>query len=290
MTVFTGTTGDDVFVGTTSADTFTLDQGGDDTAQGGRGADLFLLGGSLTADDRLDAGGSDLDTLLLAGDYSAGLVVDADTLTNFEYLILGEGHSYDLSGFTRDSVGRSFSVDARALGKGDTARVDTSGVNVEVTMHGGHGDDVLTASDQDDILTGEQGKDSLIGGDGDDYLDGGNGADKLVGGLGGDHLTGGAGPDRFFYLETADSTLADADLITDFAAGDLIWLKPIDADGKKAGDQAFEIVDSFTHHRGELMLVHDEGTTTVMGDVDGDGGADLVIHVSANLDAASFAL
>lgn len=437
MGTFTGTAGDDSIVGTDAVDVFHMEQGGTDTVEGGRGSDTFFFGDAFTADDRLDGGGG-LDTLVIQGDYAAGLVINDQTLSHFEMLVLGEGYSYDLSGFTGHSVGSEFTVDARALGAGEFAHVDLSGVNTEVTMHGGGGDDLLIAGSRhaildggdsgadtlvggagddnitlaqavsncealagagddyitaqlsadttidggagddflslvgvygaplvfgaqtmtgietldirvsgslsltlddanvaagavlaidashidgfafdgsaehdgrfqvtgaahgfntltggagDDSLSGAGHADTLIGGAGSDLLTGYAGPDKLVGGAGADQLSGGDGPDRFFYLAVGDSTAGASDLIEDFGPSDILYLKPIDANDKKAGNQAFHIVDEFTHHRGELTVTADGGVTTVAGDVDGDGLADMVIKLEGrHLDASSFVL
>src|SRR5690242_10060317 len=95
MTI-TGTAGDDNLVGTTSADNFDLSQGGNDTASGANGADIFLFAGTLTAADRVD-GGSGSDTVRLNGDYSAGLLLGATTLLNVETIQLSAGNSYALT-------------------------------------------------------------------------------------------------------------------------------------------------------------------------------------------------
>lgn len=115
-----------------------------------------------------------------------------------------------------------------------------------------------------------------------DTLDGGAGDDLLTGGQGGDQLTGGDGADRFVYLAVKDSVGAAADLITDLQDGDQIDLTGIDADRHTHGRQSFAVVEAFTHHGGELVWSYDSGgdVTTLSGDVDGDGVADLVIHMS----------
>ena len=88
----------------------------------------------------------------------------------------------------------------------------------------------LIGSDHDDVLVGDLnnnelnggiGDDTLIGGLGDDTLLGGAGADTLNGGAGTDTLTGGAGND-IFVVQTAAASIAAADVITDFASGDML--------------------------------------------------------------------
>jgi trimeric autotransporter adhesin len=86
-------------------------------------------------------------------------------------------------------------------------------------------DAVPTPTDQADILGGLLGNDTIdgLGGDdvvhglaGADNLNGADGNDTLIGGAGADTLTGGAGNDTFLY-GVGDG----ADVITDFAAGDV---------------------------------------------------------------------
>ena len=96
MTVFHGTKHDDDLNGTSGDDTFDLYKGGEDTAHGGAGDDVFNMGASLDAGDRLD-GGADRDTVMLHGDYSAGLVLQDQTIQNIEVVRLGAGFDYNLT-------------------------------------------------------------------------------------------------------------------------------------------------------------------------------------------------
>lgn len=75
-------------------------------------------------------------------------------------------------------------------------------------------------------ITGGDDNDVLIGTRAGDVIDGSAGDDVIFGGRGQDHLTGGEGADTFVFSggDTGDATLGDADVITDFGAGDLIDL------------------------------------------------------------------
>ena len=77
----------------------------------------------------------------------------------------------------------------------------------------------LIGSSFDDTLTGDGMANTLNGGAGDDTLIGGAGDDTLTGGAGQDTLTGGAGDD-IFVIQTVASSVALADVITDFTSGD----------------------------------------------------------------------
>lgn len=74
-----------------------------------------------------------------------------------------------------------------------------------------------------------------------------------------------------------------ADRIVGLQNMDIIDLKKIDADVTSNGNQKFALVSEFTNHAGQLVVSYDgEGTTTVMGDIDGDGVADLVIYLDGD--------
>ena len=96
MASYTGTSGDDSFTGTNENDVFDLSQGGSDTAVGRFASDFFQLGATLDRSDRLTGGGG-ADVLALDGDYSAGLALDAFTVTGMEQIRCAAGYSYDLT-------------------------------------------------------------------------------------------------------------------------------------------------------------------------------------------------
>ena len=91
----------------------------------------------------------------------------------------------------------------------DVITIDPS-VNLEVILHGGAGDDVLTGGAGDDRLYAGAGKDTLNGGDGNDVLvTVGGQTDRLVGGLGRDSFWLDALNDKISDV-TADETAARA--------------------------------------------------------------------------------
>ena len=98
------------------------------------------------------------------------------------------------------------------------------------------GNDNLLGFEGSDLLVGGRGRDTLNGGSDDDFLAGGFGDDVLVGGAGddtiygeqgADTITGGDGSDIIVISPiTGGSTVADADVITDFVRGqDIIELQ-----------------------------------------------------------------
>ena len=161
------------------------------------------------------------------------------------------------------------------------------------TILGQSGADRLFGGSGADSLSGGAGADALFGGAGRDHLIGGAGADRLQGGTGADRLTGGGGADTFVFASKAQIA---GDRITDFGtmSGDVIDLTAIDANSRKAGNQAFDWIgtDAFSGTAGELRMVRSGGDTRVLGDLDGDGQADfrLVLTGSPALIAPDFLL
>ncbi|MGF6226685.1 Ca2+-binding RTX toxin-like protein [Inquilinus ginsengisoli] len=129
-------------------------------------------------------------------------------------------------------------------------------------------------------------------------LSGGAGDDRLIGSAGTDIFIGGAGADRFVLAAAAHSVVgANADRIGDFsrAEGDRIDLSAIDASTALAGNQAFSFIGSglYTGVAGQLRFaVTSPTTTTIAGDLNGDGASDfhIVLAGSIALVAADFIL
>jgi Ca2+-binding RTX toxin-like protein len=146
------------------------------------------------------------------------------------------------------------------------------------------GSDALLGADGNDILSGSGGDDWISGGAGSDRINGGAGDDVIYGGLGADTLTGSTGADRFVYWVTQDSTATETDLVQDFnaAQGDLIDVSLVDADANQAGDQAFVEVAAFTGVAGQMTATYVAATfrTVLSFDTNGDGQADMVIHLT----------
>lgn len=160
------------------------------------------------------------------------------------------------------------------------------GTGGDDTLIGTSGADTIQGAKGDDDIRGMKGDDSLGGGQGDDTLAGGKGDDTLHGGIGSDRLIGGNGADLFSFTSLTDSTVSvdGRDTVADFhhGQGDVIDLSLIDADATADGDQAFHLVASFSGAVGELELVLAGGKTLLLGDVDGDAVADLVIKLSGD--------
>jgi hypothetical protein len=228
---------------------------------GGGGDDFLFWGAAFTNADRAD-GGLGFDTVGLLG--TAALVFDADDLLSIEKLaVYSSGNpaapnSYALTMHDGNvAAGQKMMVVASSLTSGETlafnGQAETGG---SFNVRGGNGADTIT---------------------------GGLKADQLHGNLGADQLKGGGSDDVFEYRAAAESTAAARDTILDFSAGDRINLVTIDADNNAAnGDSKFAFIGAagFSHTAGELRVTAAQGGGfLVEGDVNGDGTADLSIHV-----------
>ncbi|UFN50536.1 M10 family metallopeptidase C-terminal domain-containing protein [Roseomonas sp. OT10] len=220
---------------------------GSDTLQGGAGKDT--LDGGTGADVMAGGAGDDLYRVDHAGDYV-----------------------HEDAGGGRDTVQSSVTF---ALPAQVEVLVLTG--SAAISGYGGSGADSITGNAAANRIEGAGGNDTLVGGAGNDTLSGEAGNDVLTGGTGTDLLSGGAGSDRFVFTSTADTPRGKADTILDFAAGDRIDLRDIDANTQLAGDQAFILSTSLG--LGRLVASQGAGVTTLRGDVNGDGIADLEIRL-----------
>jgi Ca2+-binding RTX toxin-like protein len=196
----TGTPGNDTLVGTAGDDLFDISAGGSDTVVAGSGTDTILAGAAFNAADRIDGGTeaddtNEIDTLVLDGNYAAGVVLTATTLVNVEEIRLTAGNSYNLTTANATVVASSLNIDGSTLSAANTLTVNASAeieVTSSYTMTGGAGNDVFVGSagpDYFDISFG--GNDSINGGGGRDTIYAGGmltAADQINGGIGTDFL------------------------------------------------------------------------------------------------------
>jgi Ca2+-binding RTX toxin-like protein len=262
-----GSAHDDTLVGNAAGNH--LDGGqGNDALSGGQGNDT-LDGGD--GNDMI-WGNSGNDTL------SGGPGAD----------VLSGGTGVDTADYSTSASGVTVNL-ALGTGSGGDAQGDKLSSIENVT--GSAFNDQLTGSNGANQLSGGAGNDTLNGGGGNDHLIGGDGNDILIGGRGQDVLTGGAGADTFTFRDFHDSMPGHADQITDFshAQGDRIDLSGIDANAHATGNQAFTYIGSaaFTDVAGQLHYADH----MLEGDTNGDGKADIQIHVNvASLSAGDLIL
>jgi Ca2+-binding RTX toxin-like protein len=95
---FKGGQGDDDIRGGAIAGTFDLSQGGNDTATGGAGNDLFTMGAALNAGDMLRGGGGN-DRVVLNGNYTNAnaLTLTAGTLQHIATFEMTGGNDYHVT-------------------------------------------------------------------------------------------------------------------------------------------------------------------------------------------------
>src|ERR1043166_1979335 len=170
-----GGAGNDVLTAGAGNDVFNLAFGGNDIANGGAGDDIFQMGAAFTAADQID-GGSELDSVILKGDYSgAHAVTFADTtMVNVDYLNVSAGFNYDLT--SADGTVAAFdvlTVDATALGPANSIHFDGSAeTDGSFFFADGQGNDTFLGGTQSDVFSFDLGgSDTGQGGGGDDFLD-----------------------------------------------------------------------------------------------------------------------
>lgn len=229
-----------------------------DTLYGGGGDDL--LGGGVN--DYID-GGSGNDTLKLD-------LTGATSGATADFTLLLAGYTGSIFGATLISIEHISQV---------------IGTNYDDTFD-------LSANTINSNLYGNAGNDTLISGSGADLVSGNAGNDVVIGGGGRDTLYGGADADTFVFRpgDMAGLTATTADLIGDFnhAQGDKIDLTGLDAIAGGSDDAfAFLGTGAFTGVAGQLRYDYAGGYTTVYGDTDGDGIADIAVALTGNITLVS---
>jgi Ca2+-binding RTX toxin-like protein len=184
-------------------DTLGGGSGGNDTLLAAEDEDTLIMGAFLNADDRIDGGlgvtdagkgDKDFDTLVLAGNYSAGIAFKATTAINIEQILLqdGGGFTYNLK-LDNATNSTGLIVDGSAL----------AGGNKLILNGGAETTSALTA----------------LGGTGNDSVLGGAGADVFTGGAGADTLSGGKGVDTASYAGSTNAVVVNLTTVGGLQAG-----------------------------------------------------------------------
>ena len=210
--VIDGESGDDVIVWT--------DDDGSDSVFGSDGNDTLqlvaqtpLFGSTgLPGFEVLISGGTPLVTA------ASGDLTDVVAISGIEVLdIVGAGGNDIVQVDSDPGVDRILA----ALGGGNDILDTAGGLEIDFSVDGGTGNDVLSGSSGDDILLGGIGNDDLVGRAGNDVLDGGDGDDTLLGRAGTDTLNGGLGNDVLLGGNGNDIVLGeDGDDVVSWAAGE----------------------------------------------------------------------
>ncbi len=245
---------------------------GTDDLSGGYGNDIFEMGGNLTAADRINGEGGN-NTVILDGDYSAGLTFKAATMVNVETLSLTAGYSYKL--VTNDATvaaGQTLTIDGSALGTANSMSINGSNeTNGQFIFIAGAGTDDLTGGAGNDVFD--------MGGNltAADRINGEGGYNTLA--LDGNYSTA---------LHLSGSTLSNIQTIS-FAAGynyDLILAdanvatgQTMTVDGSALGAANSLTFSGVNVGNGQLVVIGGAGDDTLTGGADGSildggGGAD----------------
>ncbi len=193
-----------------------------------------------------------------------------DTLVNSGTIIGKDGVAIDMGdGDDRVTLleGSQIYGEIR-LGDGDDI-LTAIGVEGDLVIDAGAGDDFVTGGDGDDLIRGGDGDDYLDGGAGDDVLDGGDGDDLirggagddflfgrdgddiLIGGEGNDYIDGGEGNDTVDYSE--DTHGVTVDLSTGKAHGDGI------------GRDTLLNIENVTGGAGDDVLIGNDSANILIG-------------------------
>lgn len=259
---------------------------------GGDGDDFIQYTANTANGDRID-GGDGTDSLVIFS-----LTDDVFDLTGIIYIVQMEtlrlSSTIDTTVTLTTSLFSDFETVRAELNSGDfTLTINADGVAPDtdlaavnfinwtladntIKINGTATANILTGSVQNDTIDGKGAADTLDGGAGDDTIRGGGGGDTITGGLGKDTMTGGAGNDLFMFTDAAESAVGNLrDRITDFTQGaDRINVSAM-ASFTFIGGTAFD-----GSGNAELRFIQTaNGTTTVQGDVDGNGTRDFEIRL-----------
>lgn len=269
-----GRDGDDTLFGQMGADVL-IGGGGRDVLWGGSDADTFVY--NAVSDSRVGGGRDQIR------DWDAADAIDVSAIDADEALAGHQGFVFVGEGSVSRSVGagelKYYHVNGNTYVVGDVTGDGEGDFQIEIT--GTH--DLVAAN-----FIGLGGL-KLAGGPGGDVLSGSGGDDIIYGAGGRDVFDGGAGSDTFLYLSADESRPGGGrDLIRGWDSSDRIDVSAIDAATQTAGHQGFTYLGEGSTSRsvdaGGLKFYHVNGNTYIVGDVNGDGKADIQIEIAGTHD------
>jgi Ca2+-binding RTX toxin-like protein len=275
----------DILTGGALNDVFDLSKGGNDTVNGGSGADRFFTGANFGASDRFTGGDGD-DRLFVTGvDGGDSIFLAADTITGVDHLIFRPG--FNAAVIMNDgnvAAGETLEVSAAQTGAtfGFNASAETDG---HYSVTGSASNDSIAGgalADVFDLALG--GLDSVNCGGGDDQV--------FMGGqmTGFDNVAGGAGNDTVHIdgLDASDSITFTATTMTaveDVLLGDR-FQNLVTHDATVAAGELLDVDGSAMVTAGAVLLFNGtaetDGAFSVTGgansdDLAGGAGADTLV-------------
>jgi Ca2+-binding RTX toxin-like protein len=186
-TTLNGQGGKDQLIGARNGETLSggagndslLNEGAGDVFLGGDGADTFI--GRVGAGHNSIDGGAGNDRVRMTGSSSLGETIEIEPLA-------ATGHvGVDDNAGTKHDLVALETLEVLTFDGND--RLDVRpGINLNLDIDAGDGNDLIFAGDGDDTLAGGNGNDAIGGGSGDDVLTGGPQSDIVAGNLGDDEL------------------------------------------------------------------------------------------------------
>jgi Ca2+-binding RTX toxin-like protein len=192
--VLYGDSDHNIITGTPFADTFRVEQGGNDRVFGLGGRDVFYFGAAYTAQDFVD-GGEGADILALQGNYSGGVTLGAapgGNLVSVASISLLSGANTLFGNTSNASYSYSLTTVDGNVAAGEVLKINGSALRAGENMS------VNGAAET-------------------------NGSFLMLGGLGQDTLTGGAQGDVFFFGH--DGRFASGDTVTGGGGYDVVYLR-----------------------------------------------------------------
>ncbi|MFC5460638.1 beta strand repeat-containing protein [Massilia niabensis] len=262
---FAGGAGDDKLNGEAGDDTL-FGEAGNDTIDGGSGADR-MEGGAGNDVYVLDHVG---DLVVEAGNAGSDLVNSSITYTLTDHV-----ENLTLTG-TADIDGTGNELDNTINGN--------TGANV---LDGRAGNDTINGNLGADLLIGDEGNDLLNGDAGDDRLQGDGGNDRLNGGIGLDHMAGGTGDDTYVVDNAGDQVLENGGEGIDLVESSIDYSLTANVENLTLTGGAYtagfgnELDNVITGNGGNNLLSGQDGADTLAGmsgndSLDGGLGADLM--------------
>jgi Ca2+-binding RTX toxin-like protein len=245
---------------------------GNNTFEGGGGADLFVVSYSTSATDEITS-----DNVI--SDFQVGVdkigLVGFDALAGFDPENPDEISQAVVPGQEAGTSDLEVSVDGQMVVTltGVAAELDIleSFIVTNPTDRGDEEGTTIVGDATSEELSGTFGDDDITGGAGNDYLYGLSGDDRLEGGAGLDHLYGGLDADVFVFAEGTQ-----LDVVHDFTDEDIIDISdagpeaPVITDYQNGAGSMIEIGD-------DRMLLLDVDSSLLAVDGDSIVFADLLV-------------